>query len=131
MCGTAYPVAKYVQMWRKGELPADPPPDNLDARPSPWFDLRPPVDDLLAAPRHAMTAELQRELRPGHQLQGLRVEPLAKHGHCDSVAFRLPADHYAIVHLTWAHRPELPPLPSAQTFSGWPATTAAMATHSS
>jgi hypothetical protein len=78
-----------------------------------------------------MTAELGRELAPGHPLHGQPAQALAKCGHCDSVLFALSGGRFAIVHLTWAHRTESSPFPRAAVLTQWATVLAAMAEHGS
>ena len=68
LCGSAYPVEHYIPLWLNGEWPDEPRPAERDLLPGPWFDLRPRPGDTLERARNAMTAELDRELMPGHQL---------------------------------------------------------------
>jgi len=126
MCGSAYPVQQYVDSWRRGQWP-DEPAQGRDSLPGSWFDLRPRHG--YSAERLAMTAELSRELVPGHVLHGEHAEPLAKCGHCDSVIYELPARRFALVHLTWAHGPEQPPWPQTAVFTSWTAALEAMGEH--
>jgi hypothetical protein len=130
MCGSAYPVAHYVELWRRGQWPDDPPPARLEALPGPWFDLRPGPQDHLQTARLAMVSELERELVPGHELHGETVQALAKCGHCGSVIFSLPDGRFALVHLTWTHGPERLPHPTTAIFCAWTSAMAAMAQHS-
>jgi hypothetical protein len=46
-----------------------------------------------------MTAELRRELGPGHELYGQTAGALAKCGHYDSVLFALSGDRFVQVRL--------------------------------
>lgn len=78
-----------------------------------------------------MTAELKRELQAQHALCGIEAEPLAKCGHCDSVAFEIASGRFAIVHLTWSRTLEQPPAPSAEIFFDRASMITAMTAHGS
>jgi hypothetical protein len=123
-CGSAHPAEHYIQLWRDGQLPDEPPPGKRDPLPGPWFDLRP-----LERAQEAMAAELDRELAPGHLLHRQPAHALAKCGHCDSVLFALPGGRLAIVHLTWTRKSESPPFPHADVMTEWATALAAMARH--
>ena len=129
LCGSAHPVQHYVDLWRRGQWPVEPPPECLDPLPEPWFDLRPRPGVAYAAPRLAMTTELARELTPGHVLHGEHAEALAKCSHCDSVLYELPGERFALVHLTWARHPEQPPYPETGIFTSWVNALEAMGNH--
>jgi hypothetical protein len=129
LCGSRPPVQQWVDLWRRGELPDYPSPQGRDPLPEPWFDLRPRPGAAHSPSRLAMTAELDRELMPGHRLHGERAEPLAKCSHCDSVIYELPAERFALVHLTWAHGPEQPPFPQTAVFTSWADALEAMGEH--
>jgi hypothetical protein len=129
MCGSAHPVQHYVDAWRRGQWPDEPLPEGRDPLPEPWFDLRPRPHDPYPASRLAMTAELDRELMPGHVLHGEHAEPLAKCPHCDSVIYELPGERFALVHLAWAHGPEQPPWPQTAVFTSWTDALEAMGEH--
>jgi hypothetical protein len=129
-CGSRPPLQQWVDLWRRGQLPDYPSPAGRDQLPEPWFDLRPrPGDDHLRS-RLAMTAELNRELMPGHLLHGERAEPLAKCSHCDSVIYGLPRERFALVHLTWAQGPEQPPFPQTAVSTCWADALEALGGHS-
>lgn len=130
MCGSAYPAAHYVDLWRHGQWPDEPLPRRRDPLPEPWFDLRPQPGDAYATSRLAMTAELGRELMPGHVLHGKHAEALAKCPHCDSVIYQMPEERYALVNLTWARGPEQPPWPQTAVFTTWSDALEAMGDHS-
>ena len=129
LCGSAHPAGHYIQLWRNGQLPDEPPPAKRDVLPGPWFDLRPRPGDTLGRTRDAMAAELGRELVPGHPLHDQQAQALAKCGHCDSVLFGLPGDRFAIVHLTWTRKSESPPFPHAGVMTEWATVLTAMARH--
>jgi len=119
MCGSVRSVQKYVDLWRRGQLKDVPPPAHRDLLPEPWFDLRPRPGGGYWTSRLAMTAELDRELMPGHVLHGERAETLAKCPHCGSVLYELPGERFALVRLTWARAPEQPPSPQTAVFTSW------------
>ena len=129
-CGSGHSVEHQVDLWRRGQLPDYPSPEGRDQLPEPWFDLRPQPGDHYAASRLAMTAELNRELMPGHILHGERAEPLAKCSHCDSVIYELPRERFALVHLTWAHGPAQPAFPQTVVLTSWADALEALGEHS-
>lgn len=129
LCGSAYPVEHYIQLWQDGQWAGEPPPAGHGPLPDSWSDLRPRMGDALARTREAMVAELSRELAPGHPLHGQQFQALAKCGHCDSVVFTLPGGRFAIVQLTWTRKSESLPWPHATVFREWVPVLAAMAEH--
>jgi hypothetical protein len=58
-----------------------------------------------------LTAELQREIAPGHVLAGRRATVVRRCSGCDDVLFRMDDDVFAVVHLTWSRKREGPPWP--------------------
>lgn len=79
--------------------------------PEPWFRPEP----IQAA---GLEQEATAEIGPGHELSGYRLTAIAACGGCDSVAFQVDDGTPAIVHLTWARRPEPAPWPSTQRLGG-------------
>ena len=88
----------------------------------PWFRLGP--DHALSFENEAKT-----ELAPGHELYGLGLRAVAKCEGCDDVVFRASDDTFAIVHLTWATKPETPPWPRTTRLGGFIAVELAMDQH--
>jgi hypothetical protein len=70
--------------------------------PEPWEQV---------AADNNLLAVLQTELGPGHILYGKDLVAIARRGDNDDVLFELKGGEfrYAIVHLTWAGRPEPDP----------------------
>jgi hypothetical protein len=84
----------------------------------PWHSVEDPARVA------GMERELARELSAGHPLYGLPVRTLARRQDCDDVLFAIEdgSERVALVHLTWAHGPELPPWPATSVFpslSAW------------
>ena len=67
----------------------------------------------------ALEAELSREIPPGHVLCGRRARAIARHVDSDDVLFLLDGGPgVAVVHLTYASRPErTPEWPAATLFT--------------
>jgi hypothetical protein len=74
---------------------------------APWQPVEHPEESA------ALTAELQRELAPGHPLAGLPLRPIARRAGCDDVLFAVEdgSGRVAVVHLTWRGSQEVPPWP--------------------
>ena len=83
------------------------------------YEFREPLIDLrdLEESSEALTAELLREVVPGHPLHGRELRVIARALPNDDVVV-LVDDEVAVVHLTWTRRKsERPPLPET-TFIG-------------
>ena len=63
--------------------------------------------------------ELLTELVPGHPLYGVPVRAAARTGASDDFLFEIldGSGHVAVVHLTWAQRPEFLPCPDTEFYS--------------
>jgi hypothetical protein len=88
----------------------------------PWF--RPDAEHA-----HNFENEAHAEMAPGHELHGLALRAVAKCAGCDDVVFRASDDTFAIVHLTWAKKPETPPWPLTTRLGGFVAVETAMDQH--
>jgi hypothetical protein len=66
-----------------------------------------------------LEAVLREELAPGHSLYGVPVRAIARRQDCDDVLYALDdgTGRFAVVHLTWKHRPDRPPWPWAVMYS--------------
>lgn len=84
---------------------------------------------LSAEHARAFEGEARREIAPGHELYGLNLEAISKCPTCDSVTFRLPDESFALVHLTWAQKPDRPPWPTTVRVGGFVALEAAIDQH--
>jgi hypothetical protein len=62
-----------------------------------------------------LTAELQREIAPGHVLAGRSATVVRRCSGCDDVIVRVDNDAFAVVHLTWTGREESLPWPRTVT----------------
>lgn len=51
--------------------------------------------------------ELLRELAEGHPLHGRGARAVARREDCDDVAFDIDGSGLCVVHLTWAHEPDI------------------------
>lgn len=62
--------------------------------------------------------ELERELSPGHELYGVPVRLIGRHAASDDALFELldGSGRVAVVHLTWANRPERVPWPETAIY---------------
>jgi hypothetical protein len=93
----------------------------------------PVLTDPWFAPGAAQAAALEREaaaeIGPGHPLSGHALAVIAACSACDSAAFRADDGRLAIIHLTWTHRREPPPWPSAEVLTGHRALEAAADEH--
>jgi hypothetical protein len=71
--------------------------------------------------KSAFEAELQRELKPGHPLFGIRVMAIGARYDQDDVVFELldGSGRFADVHLTWAGEKETPPWPGVALFESF------------
>jgi len=76
----------------------------------PWFGLE--------ANAEFFERELVAEVGPAHQLYGREMRAVARRGDCDDVLFVSPDDPslVAVVHLTYARRPEPNPSYPTTTF---------------
>jgi len=63
--------------------------------------------------------ELLREVAPGHPLYERRCVAIAKREATDDVLFAVGAGEVAVVHLTWAQKPEPPPWPSTTFYTSF------------
>jgi hypothetical protein len=87
----------------------------------PWF--RP--DPVFA---RRLTKEARREIKAGHELDGLALECIARCSGCDHTVFRCADDTFAVVHLTW-NSDEHPPWPSTTRLPSFIALEIAMDQH--
>ncbi len=74
------------------------------------------------APVDALTQELGSELCSRHVLCGILVRPIGGRQDCDDVLFELldGSGRFAVVHLTYARRPEQDPTwPVTEVFCDW------------
>lgn len=79
----------------------------------PWRAIADP------ASRRQLERELNRELAKGHPLFGRSAEAVGRRCDCDDYLFVLrDPDEWAVVHLAFASRPDRPPWPIADLFSG-------------
>jgi hypothetical protein len=111
-------------------------PSNVSARrqqflrrPSAWpsgfagFEQRwegPNQQEITEELARSLEAELRQELAPGHRLYGRDAVAIAKREANDDVLFALPnSAEVAVVHLTWARRPEPLPWPRATIYASF------------
>lgn len=92
-------------------------------------DFREPWFRLDAKQASTFENEALAEVAPGHDLHGLTLQAMARCEGCDDVVFRPSDDMFAIVHLTWAMKPEVPPWPRTTRLGGFIAVEAAMDQH--
>jgi hypothetical protein len=92
-------------------------------------DLRKPWSRIDAEHGRTFENEAHAEVAPGHELHGLGLRAIAKCEGCDDAVFRVSDDTFAIVHLTWARKPEAPPWPLTSRLGGFIAVEAAMDQH--
>jgi hypothetical protein len=80
----------------------------------PWWDLRNP-----GAPEQqqiqAVTNELLRETTPGHALYDMSFTVIGRSQARDDVLLKVD-DRWALVHLTWSGKSEVPPWPTCVIF---------------
>lgn len=70
----------------------------------PWYEVN---DDAIG---ESLRAELLREVPPGHVLRGVNaIKAIGYRKDQDDVAYALPDDRVAVVHLTWERREAMPP----------------------
>lgn len=81
-----------------------------------WPERWGPIDD--PAIERALEVELQRELKPDHQLFGLPLKAIGRRRDCDDVLYAIQdgSGRVADVHLTWQGINELAPWPSTFVF---------------
>lgn len=86
---------------------------------SPWWS----TDDHDADFHEAFEAQLRREVGPGHILHGVPARLAARYDPNDDALFELldGSERYAVVHLTWASRPEPPPWPVTAVYESFEA----------
>ena len=73
-------------------------------------------------PDDSTAKELYSELCKNHVLFGLKARPIARRQDCDDVLFELLDDsgRFAVVHLTYAQRPETDPRwPETVIYTDW------------
>jgi hypothetical protein len=90
-------------------------PGNIEIS-SPWRILAPSeADDA-----ERLTAELARELTPGHPLHGLKVKAIARRIDRDDILYEVDdaSSPLAMVHLTWSKGTD-PRWPKAKLFRSW------------
>jgi hypothetical protein len=92
-------------------------------------DFREPWSRPDAEHGQTFESEAYAEVAPGHELQGLALRAVARCQGCDDVVFHASDDTFAIVHLTWARKPEAPPLPRTARLGGFLAVESAMDQH--
>jgi hypothetical protein len=104
--------------WRRArqrDSSASPPSEiayDLDALSEDWTPVVP--DE-----RAALIRELRRELPSGHELHGLRYQPLVRRLSRDDTIWWLPhREQWALVHLTFQAETD-PRWPMASTYSTW------------
>ena len=68
-----------------------------------------------------MNRELRAEVPRGHALFRVSTDVLARCNGCDDIVVALPGGRFAIVHLTFARRPERLPYPSTIITESWAA----------
>ncbi len=91
-----------------------PPSIDLSSLPGEWWLVK---DQEQAA---ELTREVEREVPPGHDLHGLRVEAVAVKRHLKDVILWLPdSSRWAWVHLTYKMESD-PRWPSTVLVSDWP-----------
>lgn len=78
---------------------------------APWEALAPNSDDAMLLGR-----ELALELAPDHPLYGQEVRVVGRSHQADDLLVAVPSG-WAIVHLTWSRRPELPGIPDTDLYS--------------
>ena len=80
----------------------------------PWW----PTDGKGAEFQQIFERQLKLELSSGHELYGVPVKLIGRHGGCDDALFEFLDDsgQVAVVHLTWARRPETPPWPATAIY---------------
>lgn len=111
--------ATYVEKARRrlhdlGSTPAVPDGIGKLGLPEPWWNLD-RYDPESVTARTSILAELNAEVRPGHDLHGLDLEVVARcGGHCDDIVARSPGAWWR-VHLTYSQH-ERPPWPMTQRF---------------
>ena len=84
--------------------------------PEGWWGIDAPVD------KRVIREELASELGEGHVLKDLAAEPIARADGADDYLFQLEDGRVAMVHLTFANRPERLPWPGTaifETLAAW------------
>jgi hypothetical protein len=77
----------------------------------PWYPLS---DDVI---RERLERELKSELAADHVLYGRNAHAVATRKDCDDVLFEVgQPSQFAVVHLSYAARPDRPPWPSTEVF---------------
>jgi hypothetical protein len=97
------------------------------ALPPHWIDVSADLDakDLLSE-------ELRKECSPEHVLASRAFVGVAACGGCDSALFELDGGEWAVVHLTYAGRPEGDPRwPDVEAVGSWEDVLPVMEVHSS
>jgi hypothetical protein len=79
----------------------------------PWGEVGEDATEETAA---RFDDELRREVQPGHPLHERECIAIAKREATDDVLFDVGAEEVAVVHLTWAGKPEPPPWPSTELY---------------
>ncbi|SDZ43224.1 hypothetical protein SAMN05444365_1164 [Micromonospora pattaloongensis] len=80
----------------------------------PWWDLRNPGESEQEQV-HAITNEMLRETSPGHALHGMPFAVVGRSDARDDVLLKVD-DRWALVHLTWSGKSEVPPWPTCVMF---------------
>jgi hypothetical protein len=80
----------------------------------PWWDLRDSGEPEQQQIR-ALTNELIREASPGHSLYGMAFTVIGQSEARDDVLLKVD-DRWALVHLTWSGKSEVPPWPTCVFF---------------
>ena len=80
----------------------------------PWWDLRSP-DKPEQQEIQAVTNELLREASPSHPLYGMAFTVIGRSEARDDVLLKVD-DRWALVHLTWSGKSEVPPWPTCVFF---------------
>jgi hypothetical protein len=80
----------------------------------PWWDLRSPGEPEQHQIQ-AVTNEMRRETSPGHALYGIAFTVIGRSQARDDVLLKV-GDRWALVHLTWSGKSEVPPWPRCVIF---------------
>lgn len=92
----------------------------------PWSGLSAfPDSDAMVS---MLEAEAKAEIASGHPLFKKPLQAVARRDDCDDVLFRIRgSEAFALVHLTYARRPEPCPWPQTMVFPSWESFAAHMA----
>jgi hypothetical protein len=86
----------------------------------PWWSTEEQGQDFCETFRR----QLELELSPGHELYGVPLRLIGRHGGSDDALFEFldGSGRVAVVHLTWKRGPEVPPWPHSvvyQSLEAW------------